>query len=415
MFRAWRVGLAFVLGAIATASLVSACYDTAQNIGSDCPVWITDDCCPCPFPEACPKPDPHGRPWEWSPPWGLDPLNDKCCAQWKSKPFYSVEPVCLSDLDGGTDAGTDSGAPGFCASGTCVPPAPEAWKHVSFFMDWMHDPPPCPDDAPLLEFEGTPEPPALSCPACSCDEPDGVCHLPTTLTISSEVCPGTGGVKTNYDPPAGWDGSCTNDKALAEGKLCGGVPCVRSITIAPPVIEEKSCTPHAKGVGDLPVVKVWNGGPEVPIGRACASKSPLPNCSSGGCGGTNSAFSACIMHDGDQVCPEGWDGDRHVLYEFIDDTRECTPCGCDASTGGTCQVKIRTFADSSCSSENAAFDIYANMIPACHDYMPGVALGGKTAEILDYTKGSCAPSGGELKGDVMLGGQVTVCCFAPTM
>lgn len=401
-------------GAI-TAFVAGACTDGGQDVGSYCPDWITDDCCPCPLPDVCPQPDPDGRPWDYAPPWGLVPLNDKCCAQWKSQPKWNATPVCQSDLDGGTDASNDSGSPGFCASGTCVPPAPEAWRHVAFFMNWPHDPPACPDDAPELLFEGIPEPPALSCPACSCDEPEGVCRLPTTWTISSEVCAGAGGVKTNYDPPAGWDGSCTTDKALAEGKLCGGVMCVRSITISPPIIEEKPCTPHAKGVADLPGVKVWNGGPEVPIGRACASKDALPSCSGGGCGGTNSEFSACIMHDGDEVCPEGWNGSRQVLYEFVDDTRECTPCGCDAPSGGTCQVKFRTFADASCSGENAAADVYASMMSACHDYMPGVALASKTAEILDYTKGSCAPTGGELKGDVMLSGQVTVCCFAQTM
>lgn len=68
----------------------------------------------------------------------------------------------------------------------------------------------------------------------------------------------------------GWDGSCSSDNAIAAGKLCGGVPCVRSITISPPVIEENPCTPHTAGEADLPVLKAWNGGPEAPIGRAVA-------------------------------------------------------------------------------------------------------------------------------------------------
>lgn len=405
------------LGSAATGVLVSACYDTAQNVGGYCPEWVTEDCCPCSLPDFCPQPDPEGRPWDYAPPWGNEPLNDKCCAQWRSKPKWNAEPVCLSDLDGGTDAGGDGGSMGFCSNGTCVPPAPEAWKHVSFFMNWPHDPPPCPDDAPVLLFEGTPAPPDNLCPACSCDEPEGTCHVPTTWTISSETCQTGGGVKTNFDPPVGWNGTCTNDKALAEGKLCGGVPCVRSITISPPVIEEKPCTPHTEGEANLPVLRAraWNDGPAAPTGRACASQDALPSCSSKGCGGTNSEFAACIMHDGDQACPEGWNGDRHVLYEFVDDTRECTPCGCDAPKGGTCQVKFRTFAEASCTAENAANDVYASMLPACHDYMPGVALGGKTAEILNYTKGACMPTGGEIKGDLMLSGEVTVCCSASTM
>lgn len=410
-----RAGVVFLAGSAIAALVMTACYGEPTDIGSYCPDWITNDCCPCPLPDVCPQPDPKGRPWDYAPPWGLEPLNDKCCAQWRSQPKWNAEPVCLSDLDGGTDSGADSGSMGFCSNGACVPPAPEAWKHVAFFIDWVHEAPPCPDEAPILAFEGAPAPPDLLCPACSCDEPEGTCNLPTTWTVSSDVCPGVGGIKTNFDPPAGWNGACTSDKALAEGKLCGGVPCVRSMTIAPPVIEEKPCMPHASGESDLPIPKLWNGGPEAPIGRACLSDKPLPSCSGKGCGGTNSEFVACVMHDGDQACPEGWNGARYVLYESIDDARECTPCGCDEPTGGTCQVKFRTFAEASCSAENAAFDVYANMVPACHDYMPGVALAGKTAEIVNYTKGSCTPNGGEIKGDVMLGGQVTVCCSASTM
>jgi hypothetical protein len=409
-----RAGIALVVSGGIAAAVMTACTGGSQDIGSYCPDWITDDCCPCPLPDVCPQPDPDGRPWDYAPPWGLEPLNEKCCAQWRSQPKWNAEPVCLSDLDGGTDGG-DGGSLGFCASGTCVPSAPEAWKHVEFFMDWPREPLPCPDDAPVMLFEGTPAPAERSCPACLCDQPEGTCRLPESWTVSSETCQNGGGVKTNFDPPVAWDGSCTTDKALTEDKLCGGVPCVQSITISPPVIEEKPCTPHAEGEADLPVLKAWNDGPKVPLGRACASKEAPPSCPGGACVGKNPEFVACIMHDGDQACPEGWNGDRHVLYDVVDDTRDCTPCGCDAPTGGTCQVKFRTFAESSCSGENAANDVYANMIGACHDYMPGVALASKAAEILNYTKGSCAPTGGELKGDLVLGGQVTVCCSASTM
>ena len=67
-------------------------------------------------------------------------------------------------------------------------------------------------------------------------------------------------------------------------------------------------------------------------------------------------------------------------------------------------------------TENAANDVYSGMNPApCKDYNPGEPLVSKTAEIVSYTKGSCSPTGGELKGDLMLAGQVTVCCFAATM
>jgi hypothetical protein len=116
------------------------------------------------------------------------------------------------------------------------------------------------------------------------------------------------------------------------------------------------------------------------------------------------------MHDGDQVCPDGWTGAKHVLYGDIKDSRECSPCGCDAPQGGTCQVKWQTFALPACSTENASGETYAGMLPACHDFMPGTALAGKTADIINYTKGTCTPNGGELVGKLELANQVTVCC-----
>lgn len=302
-----------------------------------------------------------------------------------------------------------------CANGACVPPAPEAWAHVQFVQAWP-DAPPCPEDAPNLVFEGLPAPPDRVCLGCSCDAPEGSCLLPTSWRINSATCNPGGGIETSFDAPNAWDGTCAQDQAIAQGTLCGGAPCVRSLTISPPVIDEKPCVAHTEGEADLPVLKAWSGGPEQPIGRACASDKPLPSCSAKGCGSTNSEFKACIMHDGDLACPEGWSGDRHVLYEHVDDARECTPCGCDAPTGGTCKVKWRTFAGPGCTAENHAADISAGMMPApCVDLDPGVALAGKTAEVLSYTKGACAPSGGELVGKVDLQGAVTVCCHASTM
>jgi len=60
--------------------------------------------------------------------------------------------------------------------------------------------------------------------------------------------------------------------------------------------------------------------------------------------------------------------------------------------------------------ENAALDVYSGVLPACANYMPGAALAGKTAELVDYTKGTCTPNGGELVGKLELANQVTVCC-----
>ena len=393
---------AVVVTALAVAGFAPGCADIPDP--SDCDGSIPYECCQCSWPDDCPPWNPHPRP---IPDWCMPLIIDAGCP-----PAYIWDASACQQHDGGTDGGMST----FCSSGTCVPSAPESWKQVAFALTWPELPPACPEDAPRLVFEGSPAPPDQACPACSCDAPEGSCSLPTTWTVSSEVCPGGAGVKTNFDPPTGWDGSCSSANAIAQGKLCGGVPCVQSLTLSLPVIDEKPCAPRMEGWVDLPTPRLWDDGPRRPTGRACASEKPLTSCSGQGCGKTNSAFGACILHDGDQVCPDGWTGDRHVLYQHVDDARACTPCGCDPPSGGVCQVKWRAFSDSSCSTEVNANNISAGMmVPACYALDPGIALSGKSAELLNYTKGSCAPTGGELVGDLKLDGQVTVCCHSTTM
>jgi len=419
-----------ILGAVIASSL-GAIFVMAQGcglkwgedetsdwygIGTNCPEGLPLDCCQCPWPEDCP-------PWNTHP---IKTIPDSCLPYLakvgcpgpaRYQHTYDLSLCERAFADGGTNA-DDAGDGGmtFCSSGTCVPPAPEAWKHVAFAMTWPALPPACPEDTPIVAFEGSPAPPERSCSACSCDAPEGKCNLPTTWIVKTVGCDDPAvGVQTSFDPQAGWDGTCTSTNAIALGKQCGGVPCVRSITISPPVIEEKPCVPHKEGDVELPIPKAWNDADRMPVGRACVSNEPLPSCSGKGCNSTRSEFCPCLLHDGDPVCPDGWSGDRHVLYGQIEDSRECSPCGCDAPKGGTCQVKWRTFSTATCSVENAAVDIYAGMAPACTDLMPGVALAGKTAELVNYTKGSCTPNGGELGGDLKLDYPVTVCCYSSMM
>lgn len=370
-------------GFAVAATAVVACGEPI-DIGDDCGPAVTDECCPCPVPEACPN--------------GPPPLPPQCFP------------------DAGTDGG-DGGMASLCAGGTCVSPAPDAWTHVAFVSSWPEEPPPCPDDAPILAFEGIPAPPAPSCGACACDAPEGTCKLPETWTISSAACadPG-GGVNTNFDPPVDWDGTCNQDKAILGDLLCGGVPCVRSITVSPPVIEEEPCTPHLVGDPVPPPAHAWAGGPNTPIGHACVSGKPAPSCvgeSGKVCAPGAEGFSTCIMRDGEHTCPEGWGGARHVLYGHVEDNRACSACTCGAPSGGFCKVKYRIFSSPMCTVEESAENVSTGMVAPCRDFMPGTALAGKTAELLEYTKGTCTPSGGEVEGELVLADAMTVCCYAP--
>ncbi|MDC3956695.1 hypothetical protein [Polyangium jinanense] len=301
--------------------------------------------------------------------------------------------------------------------GECVDESPKNWTLVAFFSDWR-EPPPCPDDAPILAFEGIPAPPPLLCGECSCEEPEGSCKLPQTWTVSSTGCddPG-GGVKTNFDPSTNWDGTCNQDKAIPSATLCGGVPCVRSITISPPVIEEQPCKAHTKGDPGQEIPKVWNGGPETPLGRVCTRAEPWPVChgqSEKVCGPAGDDYSSCIFREGEHLCPEGWTGERHVLYGVVKDERECSACTCEAPTGGMCEVLISAWSSQGCSQVAIARPISAGMVAPCDDFMPGTQLSGKTAELLNYTKGTCTPSGGQVVGELTLDKPVTVCCRAAT-
>lgn len=388
-----RLGKIFVcLGSVllGLSAVIAGCESSDIFIGSDCmhdgKQVLDPACCPCPLPEDCPngpKPIPAGCPNAPAP-------------------------------DGGT--GGNGGTSSLCNDGACVSEPPDDWMSVAFFSDWS-DPPICPEDTPILAFEGTPAPPPPTCGACSCGEPDGTCKPPATWTISSAPCSDpAGGVKINFDPPTNWDGSCNQDKSFPLDMLCGGSPCVRSMTLEPPVIEEQPCTPHTSGDSEPPPPKYWPGGPETPLGRVCMSDKPWPTCvnqTGKVCGPAAEAYASCIFREGEHLCPEGWE-DRHLLYGAIDDGRTCSACTCDPPTGGVCQVKWHTFAGAACTAQNAELDIYAGMIPPCNDYMPGVALAGKSAELIAYTKGTCAPSGGEVVGDLSLDKPATVCCALVT-
>jgi hypothetical protein len=397
MARLAQLSILLAVGLSAAVAVIPACVDSGY-IGSDClPEW-SDRCCPCPSPEACPE-GPKPIPWDCpSACFGPPPL----------------PPHCSPDAGVDGDADTTSS---LCLDGACVPPGPASWEGpMPFWYGWDIEAPACPDDAPILAFEGQTEPPPPTCSACSCDAPAGTCHLPTTWTLSSAGCsdPG-GGVKTNFDPPADWDGTCNQDKAITGGMLCGGVPCVRSITISAPVIEEQPCTAQTNGDPVPPPPRARYGGPEIPIGRACKSDKGAPSCAAETgkvCVSPSPEFKACLLRDGDHACPEGW-SDRHLLYGQVEDTRDCAACTCSPPNGGTCQVKYRIFSEPMCSTEVQSGDIWAGMIAPCHDFMPGTQISGKSTEMLAYQPGSCTPSGGDVVGDLVLADAVTVCCYAP--
>ncbi|MRG98629.1 hypothetical protein [Polyangium spumosum] len=428
MFRLARAALVIAASAGLAVLAVPACIVSTGTIGSDCPIdddgnlLIPEECCICPSPEACPngfpkdvtvpdycRPDcPEDVPYECCP-----CPTPEWCPGGKLPENSSYERYCPE----GPDAGSDGPMSSLCTGGSCAPPRPAGWKGpMSFWNGWDIEAPPCPGEAPILAFEGRSAPPPPSCGTCACDAPEGTCELPETWTVSSAGCSDPGsGVKTNFDPPTNWDGICNGEKSILGDKLCGGVPCVRSITISTPVIEEQPCQPHLIGDPEPKIPKAWNGGPEITLGKVCTSESALPKCIEAEgkvCVPTPPGFSSCLYREGDHPCPEGW-GERELLYGHVEDNRVCSQCECSEPSAGFCNVKFRIFSDGACTTEKLAADVSTGMIAPCLDFMPGTQLSGKTAAVLEYTKGACTPSGGTAEGELVLLDPVTICCSAP--
>ena len=352
------------------------------------------------------------------------PSESGLCAQTDDSCFCPWDPelgnVCP---DGGTDAGTaDAGAadaegPLGC-EGECLPNAPLAWSDpVLLWYGAELSAPACPDSAPAVGFEGhadlnAPDP---ICGACACEPPAGACDLPATMTANAATCAlnGASTPHTTFDPATDWTGACDTNAPIPAGKLCSGVKCVQSVTIAPLTLQE-SCAPvtppipkdHPSTWATFARACTWTPRGDCPsLGDVCLPAAPVPD-----------GFRVCVSHEGDVDCPSfGPYLDKHVFYEGVEDTRSCTPCACDPPVGSTCEALISVFEDGVCSSVvNVATATAAG--PTCHDLPAGSALGSKSAGPATYTPGACAPSGGEPLGSAEPIGPVTFCCLpVPTV
>lgn len=376
-----------LLGTIAAVSLSGAaifslpsCYEDIFA-GGDCPPGTSEECCPCPIPEACPD--------------GSPPIPQHCFPE-------------AGTGDAGSDG--DGSSALFCPSGMCAPMNAEGWEGPVLVYDGAEiGAPPCPDSAPILVFEGHEEPAPPPCQTCSCDDPTGSCSLPTTWTVRSEACNG-GGVNTNFDPPTNWGGSCTANTSILPGKTCGGGPCVRSIEVSAPVLEQQPCTPHAIVEAFDPPPRLRAENPFDAFGRAC-TRMPWPSCDdpTSVCTAGAPGFGACVYRSGDEPCPEGWPV-RHLFYGEVKDERYCTECACSAPAGGDCSVYVAVYTDTNCATAIGSTTVKASEPAKCVDLPSGAGLAGKTAAQVSYAPGKCMPEGGEVAGELLLLDARTFCC-----
>jgi hypothetical protein len=312
------------------------------------------------------------------------------------------------------DATADGPIEPACA-GLCIPLAPAGWNPPTLL--WIgseSQAPPCPMAASQLGYEGHADLNAPNvCGECRCDKPTGACGLPATLTANSTVCPGSdpGAEHTPFDPPGGWDGTCTTNEAIPADPLCATPACAQSITIAPLTMNEAGCAPsQLSGPANPP--PSWDT-----FARMCEWE-PHGVCATSGerCAPpVPPGFHVCVFQSGDNECADAAFGpyqERHVFYKGFHDTRSCSPCTCGSPSGGMCSASVSIFSDNACTSTPPLDTAtVTSSAPICHDVPAGSALSRKSASPAIYTPGACEPTGGQPMGSVEPVGTATLCCI----
>lgn len=356
-----------------------------------------------------------------------------CCDPEWTPPDH---PICAGDAGvdaevgasdaGEADAGTDDGGPPADDGG---PPADEVcpwactptggggfdpFPSYVWFGKETDPPPPSLDGLPWSSWVDV-DLEAPSCPTCSCIAPtnpsDG-CVLPTVWSVESKVCqePSSPSV-TPFDPPLNWAGSCTSTNPIAEGVICEGEPCVKSLVVQPPMIApcvaESVMFPDGQPV-DLPdrtrVLEYVSSAQGPPCGPTSNCIAPPPI-----------GYKLCLVANGIDVavpCPSGWT-DQYVGWRDVIDKRVCSACTCGPPEGASCEVRASVYADDACIDGRGDLVLSSNEDTKCVDLAVGTALGSKTAEILSYQAGTCAPSTSEILGELELHRPVTYCCVPP--
>lgn len=308
------------------------------------------------------------------------------------------------------DAGTPGDAGETCA-GVCLPTQPGQW--IGPTLVWMGeeaDAPPCPASASSESFTAHRPPSTPLCATtCTCALPTGSCALPATLTANSGTCQNAAGaVHTSFDAPANWTGACTAANAIPVGQLCGGVPCLQSVMIAPLTVNESECLPI-----ETPTVTPPPWGT---FARACVPRQAPPNCPTQNeiCvpAPPTPEFKQCVatsISAAVQICPPSFP-EKNFFYRDFVDNRYCAPCTCGASETSTCVGSVGLFSDAACGAPLIGPTLAIDAVsPKCHDVPAGSALGTKSASEPTYTPGKCPVTGG-LLGQIDAALAWVICC-----
>jgi len=350
-----------------------------------------------------------------------------CCSKWpNARPC--TDAGTDGDVDGGTsdasddsetDAGSDDGGPPAdeVCPWACTPVGGAGFdpfpSYVWFGKEDQASPPPLEGLQWTSWVDVNLKQP--TCPTCSCIAPtnpsDG-CVLPPVWSVESKVCQEISSPSvTPFDPPTNWTGSCSSTNPIAEGLMCDGEPCVKSLVLQPPTIApcvaESIMPPDAQpadAIAHERVIEYVSASTGQPCGSTSNCIAPPPT-----------DYKLCLVPNEIEVpfaCPVGGavsaTGWGRVIH-----TRSCSACSCGQPEGASCEVHAKVYADDACTDTLGDMVLSSSEDTKCVDVMAGTALGSKRAEVLSYLPGTCAPSTSEVLGEVTFKHPVTYCCVPP--
>lgn len=317
-------------------------------------------------------------------------------------PNGEPDPCHYQDVDGGEDAHPEP---------RCVVGEYAHWSYLweSPTLLWIgpeDQAPVCPQGQTTISFDGHTDLVAPSaCEACTCEPPTGSCVLSSALTASTVGCNVPGGVKTSFNAPNAWDGSCDGTTKVPGGSA-------HSLAIKPMEIAENICAAGppvaAKIVGlhwETYALGCDVDMPKGPVDRSICLPDDL----------IEPGFALCIFRGGEHDCPDDPGTvftERHVFYQGVQDDRQCSTCTCGAPTGSLCygQLSLYQGNDLACSGPTFAQIPLSSSQPSCLDIgLPNQALGGKSAAAT-YIPGTCQPMGGDASGTATPTEPSTLCC-----
>jgi hypothetical protein len=308
---------------------------------------------------------------------------------------------CLDGVDNDHNGLVDCADPA-CAAFTCIAAPPSGFRGVIETIHGYADPSPmptCPNGQPPEIFYVTPS--AHVCQKCTCDAPTGAsCDMALT-------CYGGGDCVTQQMLDIAVNGACANGPATAGVNSCwasdgGYVPNSGSCLPSGGALQGQ---PFVSKVGVCDVVVAGGGGCDG--GGVCVNK------------GTDAGAAACVVADvgSGPSCPAGWSAPTvHYTAVGFSDNQSCSACLCTPPTPPACT--------------GGSYDIYqgSNCLIGLTNGSPGLCVTNmNTGGTLDTTltsvwsikltqqptvtqPGACAPTGGQLQGQVTNTTGTVFCC-----